>query len=78
MTAPKSLQWRLSLWLGLAIALVWALAAAVTAQNLRPEMEEVFAEEAGTLLESAAEELDGNYRVDRSGRAGISLSGMTA
>ncbi|MBN9471460.1 MAG: sensor histidine kinase N-terminal domain-containing protein [Bosea sp.] len=42
MTAPKSLQWRLSLWLGLAIALVWALAAAVTAQNLRHEMEEVF------------------------------------
>lgn len=42
MIAPTSLQWRLSLWLGLAIALVWALAAAVTAQNLRHEMEEVF------------------------------------
>ena len=42
MIAPKSLQWRLSLWLGLGIALVWALAAAVTAQKLRHEMDEVF------------------------------------
>ena len=42
MIAPKSLQWRLSLWLGLGIALVWAVAAAVTAQNLRHEMDEVF------------------------------------
>lgn len=42
MTAPKSLQWRLSLWLGLSIALVWAVAAAVTAQNLRHQMDEVF------------------------------------
>ncbi|CAM5215912.1 hypothetical protein BTHI11S_00834 [Bosea thiooxidans] len=36
MIAPKSLQWRLSLWLGLGIALVWAVAAAVTAQNSAP------------------------------------------
>jgi two-component system OmpR family sensor kinase len=42
MTTPKSLQWRLSLWLGLGIALVWAVAAAVTAQNLRHQMDEVF------------------------------------
>lgn len=42
MTAPKSLQWRLSLWLGLSIALVWAVAAAVTTQNLRHQMDEVF------------------------------------
>ncbi|KQK32032.1 histidine kinase [Bosea thiooxidans] len=42
MIAPKSLQWRLSLWLGLGIALVWAVAAAVTAQNLRHQMDEVF------------------------------------
>ena len=42
MIAPKSLQWRLSLWLGLSIALVWAVAAAVTAQNLRHQMDEVF------------------------------------
>ncbi len=42
MIAPKSLQWRLSLSLGLGIALVWAVAAAVTAQNLRHQMDEVF------------------------------------
>lgn len=42
MIAPKSLQWRLSLWLCLGIALIWAVAAAVTAQYLRHEMDEVF------------------------------------
>ncbi|MCL4765510.1 MAG: sensor histidine kinase N-terminal domain-containing protein [Hyphomicrobiaceae bacterium] len=39
---PKSLQWRLSLGLGLGVALLWAIAAAVTAHNLRHEMNEVF------------------------------------
>ena len=42
MIARKSLQWRLSLWLCLGIALIWAVAAAVTAQYLRHEMDEVF------------------------------------
>ncbi|CAM5577505.1 two-component system sensor histidine kinase QseC [Aquamicrobium terrae] len=42
MIAPRSLQWRLSLWLGLGITLLWAFAAAVTAQKLRHEMDEVF------------------------------------
>lgn len=39
---PRSLQWRLSLWLGLGVALLWAAAAAVTAQRLRGEMDAVF------------------------------------
>ena len=39
---PKSLQWRLSLWLGLGAALLWAVAAVVTAHKLRHEMNEVF------------------------------------
>src|SRR5690606_21698429 len=34
MIAPHSLQWRLSLWLGLGIAILWAVAAAVTSQKL--------------------------------------------
>jgi two-component system OmpR family sensor kinase len=38
----RSLQWRISLWLGLGIALLWAVAAVVTAQKLRHEMDEVF------------------------------------
>jgi two-component system OmpR family sensor kinase len=42
MIAPRSLQWRLSLWLGLGITLLWAFAAVVTAQKLRHEMNEVF------------------------------------
>lgn len=42
MMAPKSLQWRLSLWLGLGLALLWAAAAAVTAEHLRRQMDEVF------------------------------------
>jgi two-component system OmpR family sensor kinase len=42
MIAPRSLQWRLSLWLGLGITLLWALAALVTAQKLRHEINEVF------------------------------------
>ena len=39
---PKSLQWRLSIWLGLGAALLWAVAAVVTAHKLRHEMNEVF------------------------------------
>ncbi len=42
MTPPRSLQWQLSLWLGLGVALLWAVAAAVTAHKLRHEMNEVF------------------------------------
>ena len=33
MMRPKSLQWRLSLWLGLGVTLLWAVAAVVTAQS---------------------------------------------
>lgn len=42
MMVPKSLQWRLSFGLGLGVALLWAIAAAMTAQKLRHEMDEVF------------------------------------
>lgn len=42
MMPPKSLQWRLSLWLGVGIALLWAVAAVVIAHKLRHEMNEVF------------------------------------
>lgn len=42
MTAPRSLQGRLGLWLGLALTLVWIAAASVTALIARTEMEEVF------------------------------------
>lgn len=42
MMAPRSLQWRLSLWLGLGITLLWVATAAVTVQKLRHEMDAVF------------------------------------
>lgn len=42
MIGPRSLQWRLSLWLGLGIAILWAIAATVTAQKLRHEMDTIF------------------------------------
>ena len=42
MTGPRSLQWRLSLWLGLGMAVLWAAAAIVTVQQLHHEMDEVF------------------------------------
>ncbi len=42
MRLPRSLQGRLSLGLGLVIALLWIVAAIVTAQNLRQEMNVVF------------------------------------
>lgn len=39
---PRSLQWRISLWLGLGVTLLWIAAAILTAQRMRHEMEEVF------------------------------------
>ncbi len=42
MKRPRSLQWRIALWLGLGVALLWIIAAVVTAQRLRHEMDEVF------------------------------------
>lgn len=42
MTAPRSLQWRISLWLGFSVALLWIVAAVVTAQKVRHEMNRVF------------------------------------
>lgn len=42
MIRPRSLQWRLSLWLGLGMTLLWAMAAIITVQMLRQEMDEVF------------------------------------
>jgi two-component system OmpR family sensor kinase len=42
MIAPRSLQWRLSLWLGLGMTLLWVATAALTVQKLRHEMDEVF------------------------------------
>lgn len=63
MMRPKSLQWRLSLWLGLGVTLLWAVAAVVTAQMLRHEMDEVFdsalEETAQRILPLAALEIIG-------------------
>ncbi|MBD9375030.1 sensor histidine kinase N-terminal domain-containing protein [Rhizobium sp. ARZ01] len=42
MTAPRSLQWRLSLWLGSGMALLWLATALVTMNNLRHELDAVF------------------------------------
>ncbi|PZF78918.1 two-component sensor histidine kinase [Aestuariivirga litoralis] len=42
MTAPRSLQARLGLWLGLLLTLLWVAAASVTAVMLRKEINEVF------------------------------------
>lgn len=53
MTAPRSLQWRISLWLALGVALLWIVAAAVTAQKLRHEMNKVF----DSALEETAQRL---------------------
>ncbi len=53
MIAPRSLQWRISLWLGLGVALLWILAAGVTAYKLRQEMETVF----DSALEETAQRL---------------------
>ena len=63
MKRPRSLQWRLSLWLGLGLTVLWALAAVVTAQMLRHEMDEVFdsalEETAQRILPLAAIEIIG-------------------
>lgn len=53
MKAPRSLQWRLSLGLGLGVALLWIVATLVTAQNLRHEMDEVF----DSMLEETAQRI---------------------
>lgn len=42
MTMPRSLQWRISLGLGLGITLLWIAAAVLTAQKVHREMDEVF------------------------------------
>jgi two-component system OmpR family sensor kinase len=42
MRTPRSLQWRLSLGLGLGIALLWIVTTVVTARNLSHNMDEVF------------------------------------
>lgn len=42
MRGPRSLQGRLGLWLGLALAAIWVAAASVTAVIARSEMDEVF------------------------------------
>lgn len=42
MRAPESLQGRLGLWLGIALIVLWVLAASVTALIARGEIEEVF------------------------------------
>ena len=53
MTAPRSLQWRISLWLGLGVALLWVIATVATAQELRHEMDKVF----DSALEETAQRL---------------------
>lgn len=50
---PRSLQWRISLWLGLGIALLWGIATVATAQRIRHEMDEVF----DSALEETAQRL---------------------
>jgi two-component system OmpR family sensor kinase len=52
-TAPRSLQWRISLWLGFGVALLWGIATMATAQRLRHEMNEVF----DSALEETAQRL---------------------
>jgi two-component system OmpR family sensor kinase len=42
MRAPRSLQGRLGLWLGIALTMLWVFAASVTALIARGEIEEVF------------------------------------
>lgn len=51
--APRSLQWRISLWLGLGVALLWGIATVATAQRLRHEINEVF----DSALEETAQRL---------------------
>ena len=42
MIRPRSLQWRLSLWLGLGVTVLWAVTAIATAQILRHELNKAF------------------------------------
>ena len=53
MTGPRSLQWRISLWLGFGVVLLWGIATVATAQRLRHEMNEVF----DSALEETAQRL---------------------
>ena len=53
MGGPQSLQGRLALWLGLGLALIWAVAAFITVERLRTEMDLVF----DSALEEAAQRL---------------------
>lgn len=63
MNMPRSLQWRLSLWLGFGIALLWIVSTVVTARGLSHEMNEVFdsalEETAQRILPLAALEIIG-------------------
>lgn len=49
----RSLQWRISLWLGLGAAFLWGIATVATAQKIRHEMDEVF----DSALEETAQRL---------------------
>ena len=53
MTGPRSVQWRISLWLGFGVVLLWGIATVATAQRLRHEMNEVF----DSALEETAQRL---------------------
>jgi len=68
MKGPKSLQWRLSLWLGLGMTVLWAVAAVVTVYRLYNEMNEVFdsalEETAQRILPLAALEILGRDAED--------------
>jgi two-component system, OmpR family, sensor kinase len=69
---PRSLQWRISLWLGLGVALLWIAAAVVTAQSLRHEMDRVFdsalEETAQRILPLAVVDILGREQGDTSQR----------
>lgn len=60
---PRSLQWRLSLWMGLGVGLLWIATTIITINNLRHEMDEVFdsalEETAQRILPLAALEIIG-------------------
>lgn len=72
MNRPKSLQWRLSLGLGLGVTLLWAIASIVTAQILRHELNEAFdsalEETAQRILPIAALEILGRDADDTTQR----------
>lgn len=72
MTAPRSLQWRISLWLGLGVTLLWIAAAVLTAQKMHHEMDAVFdsalEETAQRILPLAALEIVGREEGDTTQR----------